>query len=102
MPYLNKGESQLDRIVQSIRELWEGRSHAVGQVTLAAGAATTSVDATNCSPDSKIWLTPRTATAATEFGAGTWYISSVVQGGFVITHVNSGVTTRTFDWGIQG
>jgi hypothetical protein len=96
------GETRLTAIVQSIRELFEGRSHAVGSVTLTTGAATTTVASDLCGEGSKIILTPRTANAAAEIGNGTMYVSSVKAKQFIITHANSGTTGRTFDWALQG
>ena len=102
MSYLHKGETSIERIVQSIRELWEGRSMAVGSVTLTPNEATTVVAAINCGADSKVMLTPRTANAATELGNGTMYVSAVAAGAFTITHANAATTGRTFDWAIRG
>lgn len=80
----------------------QGRSNAVGQVTLRAGQTTTTVTKTehraavNVSQDSEVFLTPRTANAA---GAvATSYISDVSQGSFTITHANAPSTDRTFGW----
>lgn len=93
-------ETSLSRIVQSIRELWEGRSHATGVVSLTAGATTTTVTATNIGASSEIFLSPRTANAA---GAlATTYISSRGGGQFVLTHANAVTTDRTFGWGAFG
>ena len=96
VPYV--GDKDVRRIVQSVRELYEGRSNAVGTATLAANAATTTVAATNCGLGSSVLLTPATSTAATEAGNGTIYVSAVNNGSFVLTHANSAVTTRTFYW----
>lgn len=95
-------EKNLLRIVRAIRDLFEGRSNATGQFTMTLNSATTTVTATNCGLESKIALTPRHANAATEFGAGTWYISAVSQGSFVVTHINSATANRIFDYVIQG
>lgn len=95
-------EKDLRRIVRSIRDLFEGRSNATGQFTMTQSQATTTVTAPNCGSDSKIALIPRTSAAATEYGAGTWYISAVVPGSFTVTHVNSATAGRTFDYVIQG
>lgn len=95
-------ENDLFRIVRAIRDLFEGRSNAVGQFTCATGAATTSVSAANCGSDSKILLTPRHANAAAELGAGTLYVSAVTAGSFTVTHANSATADRTFDYAIQG
>ena len=103
-------ETDLKKINLSIQQLGAGRSNAVGSVTLATGSATTTVSVANgaitqsglIAPGSVPILIPTTANAATEFGAGTWYISAVAKDSFTITHTNSGTTGRTFLWAIVG
>lgn len=97
-------ETDLKKIVLAIQQLAAGRSNAVGTVTLATGAATTVVSTPTgiCAPGSVPILIPTTANAATEFGAGTWYISSVGLSTFTITHTNSATTGRTFLYAIVG
>lgn len=92
----NPKEASTHRIVQAVRELFQGRSNAVGTVTLEAGGTSTSVVAINCGSDSKIFITPTTANAAAEVGAGGLYVSSVSAGAFVLTHANNAQTDRTF------
>lgn len=95
--YLVPDEKNLPRIVQSIRDLYAGRNNCFGEVTLAVSpATTTAVTAPNCSAQSVPLLTPMTANAAAELGAGTMYISSVGQGTFTITHASSANADRTF------
>ena len=93
-----KSETNVSRIVQAVRELFEGRSNAVGSVTLTASSATTVVTAANCGSDSKVFLMPTTANASAEFGNGTIRISSVGLGTFTITHANNAQVDRTFYW----
>ena len=94
------GETRLFFIVQAIRELFEGRSHAKGQCTLTASATTTTVSATNCGPNSEVFLSPRTANAA---GAlATTYVSAVQGGQFTLTHASAVSTDRTFGYEICG
>lgn len=97
-------ETDLKKIVLAIQQLAAGRSNAVGTVTLATGAATTVVTTMPgiCAPGSVPILIPTTANAATEFGAGSLYISSVGLNTFTITHVNSATTLRTFLFAIVG
>jgi hypothetical protein len=103
-------ETDLKKIVLAIQQLASGRSNAVGTVTLATGSATTTVSTANgaltqsglIAPGSVPILVPTTANAATEFGAGAWYISAVAKDSFTITHTNSGTTGRTFLWAILG
>lgn len=93
-------ETDLRRIVRGIRDLFEGRSNAVGRFTCTESAATTVVTAPNCGLESEIFLQPVTANAAAELGAGTIYVSAVAQGAFTVTHANSATANRTFAYRI--
>jgi len=84
------------RILTAIRDLFQGRSNAVGTLTLNTGASTTVVSAQNCGRDSQPILTPLTATAAAELGNGTLYVASVSNGSFTLAHSNSSVSDRRF------
>lgn len=95
---LPDGEQELRRIVFAINQLTQGRSNAVGSVTLTANVGTTTVTATTCGTGSTVLLFPESASAATEFVAGTLRVSTVSNGSFVITHVNSATADRTFRW----
>ena len=90
------------RIAGAIRDLFEGRSNAVGEVTLTTSSATSAVTTLTNGSDSKIFLFPTTANASAEIGAGTIYISAVVQGGFTITHANNAQADRTFFYAALG
>lgn len=90
------------RLAQAIRDLFAGRSNAVGSCTLTANQASTTVTATNCGPDSKIFLTPTTANAAAEIGNGTLRVSAVAAGSFTLVHANNAQNDRTFYWGAFG
>lgn len=102
MPFLQLSDTNLQRIVQSVRELWQGRSNAGGQFTCAISVATTTVTAPNCGATSRIFLTARHINAAAEVGNGTIYVSAVAQGEFTVTHANSATVNRTFDYEIKG
>ena len=95
-------ETRLIRVIQAVRELFEGRSHAVGTVSLAATpATTTTVPAANCGTTSRVLLTPTNLAAAAEIGAGTAYVSSVALGSFVITH-SASASARTMNYAALG
>jgi hypothetical protein len=80
-------ERNPERLSQAIRELFEGRSNAVGTFNLADDPATsTVVEAMNCGVDSQVLLMPRTADAAAALAAGDVYVSAVGQGNFTVTH----------------
>lgn len=102
MPKPAQDETRVFNIVQAVRELFEGRSHAAGQVTLTANAASTTVSSTNIGSAARIALCPRTANASADFGGGALYVSSVVPGSFVITHPNNANADKTFDWHALG
>jgi hypothetical protein len=95
-------EIDLKKIVLAIQQLAAGRSNAVGTVTLATGAATTTVSTPNCAAGSTPMLTPATANAAAELGNATLYVSAVANGSFTITHANSATAGRTFFYAILG
>src|SRR5262245_4146666 len=98
---LSPAERDLFRIVMAVRQLTEGRSNAVGTVTLSPGAASTTVSAPNCARTSAIFLFPQTANAAAAL-ATTWVQPSATPpinpaaGQFVISHANNAQTDRTF------
>lgn len=91
-------ETSVPRLTQAIRDLFSGRSNAVGTVTLTANAASTIVAALNVGKDSKVFLMPTTANGSAEFGNGTIRISSVGAGTFTITHANNANADKTFYW----
>jgi hypothetical protein len=97
---LSPSERDTFKIVTAVRQLMEGRSNAVGSLTLTAGTTSTAVSAPNCGPSSEVFLSPRTANAA---GAlGTTYVSAVASGSFTLTHANAATTDRTFGYETRG
>lgn len=99
---LQRGERDLQRIVDAIIQLNEGRAFSVGDVTLAAGAASTIVSFPNCSKDCRVFLFPQTANAAA--AVPTTYIlrANILQKSFTITHAIAGTTDRTFSFACIG
>ena len=95
-------ETDLKKIVLAIQQLAAGRSNAVGSVTLATGASSTTVPTANCAAGSVPILVPASANAAAEVGNGTMYVSSVANGAFTITHANSATAGRVFLWAVVG
>lgn len=95
-------ETRPQRLAQGIRDLFAGRSNAVGTVTLTANSATTVVSALNVGADSRVFLMATTANAAAEAGGTALRISSVGAGTFTVTHANNSQTDRTFFWGAWG
>jgi hypothetical protein len=95
-------ETDLKKIVLALQQLAAGRSNAVGTVTLATGVATTVVTDKNCAAGSTPLFTPATASAATEVGNGTIYVSAVANGSFTLAHASSATTGRTFLYALHG
>lgn len=94
--YLSPAERDPLKQNTAIRQLIEGRSNAVGSVTLTANAASTVVTAPTCGPQSAVFLCPTTANAAAIVAAT--YVSAVAAGTFTITHTNNANADKTFYW----
>lgn len=91
--------------IDAINRILNGKINIRGTVTLPTDASTTTVvDDPRVGPESIIQLMPTTAAAATEYVTGSVYISDrdTANKQFTITHSNSGVAGRTFDYGIIG
>ena len=99
---LKPNELEPRKIASSINRIIEGRTDNYGSVTLTANTTTTTVTNQWASENSTIVLSPRSANAAAELGAGTAYISTKSNGSFVITHANNAQTDRTFDYAMIG
>lgn len=96
--HLSPGETRIDRIVQAVRQLNQGRDDACGTVTLTPNATSTVVIAPNCSSLSKVQITATSLSAAVV----TSYVSSKANGSFTITHSSSPAIDMTFDWEARG
>ena len=102
MGFLHSGTLNIPEIVQAIRELWQGRSLAGGEFTIAAGATSTTVAAPNCGEGNRILLTPRTANAAAALANVYIPAATVTRGEFVVRHANNAQTDRTFGYECRG
>lgn len=60
---LQPGERDLQRIVDAIMQLVQGRQNSIGDVTLTVGATFTVVAFPNCSKDCRVFLQAQTAAA---------------------------------------
>ena len=87
---------------QVIRGMMDGKTNNVGSFTIATTSATTVVIDFRVGADSVILLSPTTANAATEAGAGVLYVSSVGKKTFTVSHVNSSTSARTFNYAVIG
>jgi hypothetical protein len=88
------------RLVESVNLLGNGRSNAVGTLTLRASQTTTEVMDKRVGLDSVIMLMPTTANAAAALS--TTYVSARSQGSFELTHASNGQTDKTFGYAIKG
>jgi hypothetical protein len=94
----------LRRFSDSYNQLRKGKTENVGEVTLTANAATTTINDSRLSIQSVIVFDPKTANAATEIHSGTMYVLSAnrAEGVFVITHANNAQTDRSFFYAVIG
>lgn len=93
---VNTAERDPAKIAFAINQLAQGRSNAVGSVTLTANAATTTVAAPACGPNSKVFLFPTTANAAAIVAATYVATATVTAGQFIVTHTNNANNDKTF------
>ncbi len=89
-------EKDPTRFALAIQQLQNGRSNATGTVTLAAGVASTTVSAVNCTPNSAVFLFAQTANAAAALPTTYVAPAAISKQQFVISHANSAQTDRTF------
>lgn len=95
-------ETDPRRIAVAVNGILDGRGDHYGSATLTASTATTVVTEARVTDFSTIVLTPTTANAAAELGAGTLYVSAKADGSFTLTHANNAQTDRTFDYTWSG
>ena len=96
--------SWCNNIADVVNRIMDGKTNNTGDVTLTASSATSTVTDHRVGVDSVILFMPTTASAATEFAAGTMYVSSrsIPNRTFTITHVNSATADRTFRYVVIG
>lgn len=94
----------LRRQYEVLQQLRSGKTENVGEVTLTASVASTTVTDIRVSPQSVIVWHPRTANAAAEMAAGTMYVTdaNMANGSFTITHANNAQTDRDFRYAVIG
>jgi hypothetical protein len=91
-------EKDLTKFAAAIQGLAQGRSNAVGVVTLRASQTTTTVLAPNCGAGSAVFLFPQTANAAAVVASTYILAANVAPGNFVITHPSNSNTDKTFSY----
>jgi hypothetical protein len=89
-------EKDLTKFAFALQQLAQGRSNAVGEVTLRAGQTTTTVTNQTCGPESIVLLMPKTANAAAALA--TTYVTATAPGTFKLTHASAASTDRTFGY----
>lgn len=91
-------EDRTEVITGALKDLAQGRGDNGGVVTLASGAASTTVSRVGVAVGDFLGFAPLTANAAAELGNGTMYVLStnITKNQFIITHANNGQTDRTF------
>lgn len=92
-------ETNLTQLVRSLQGLAQGRSNAVGTVTLTPSATTTTVMDPNCAVGTNVQLTALTANAAAAKAA---IFFTTANGSFVINHASAATTDRRFTYALQG
>ena len=97
----SRDETDMHKVLDAIRALAQGQTNAGGVATLLVAAGTTFVTSYPATPQSQVFLTPKTANAAAAIGAGA-YVSSVVKHGFTITHPANAQIDRTFGFVVLG
>ena len=104
--YDKNHENLLRKLLRVVAGIMQGKTNNTGSVTLTANAGSTTVTLppNKLGQDTVILFMPTTANAATEFGAGTIYVSArnVANNTFTITHVNNAQNDRTFNFALIG
>lgn len=90
------------QVASVTNEILQGKLNITTTVTLTANADNTTITDSRISASNAVILLPRTASAATEAGAGTVYVSSQTNGSAVIAHANSATSDRQFTIAILG
>lgn len=81
-----------------------GKMNAIGEVTLTANAATTTITDSRLTRNSLVLFDPMTSNAAAELYGATMYVTDANRrnGEFVITHANNAQSDRTFKYLVIG
>lgn len=90
-------ESEQGRII--INNVMDGKTNNGGEVTLTAGAATTTISDILITTNSRVFLTAMSANAAAALS--TTYFDVPTAGSIVINHANNGQIDRTFAYQVK-
>lgn len=100
LPYQHKRDLPVNihlwNLTDAINGLIDGRGNVTGEVTLTAGATSTTVTDNKFESGMAVVLQPKTANAAAALA--TTYITDAnkTKGAFTITHANAATLDRTF------
>jgi bifunctional N-acetylglucosamine-1-phosphate-uridyltransferase/glucosamine-1-phosphate-acetyltransferase GlmU-like protein len=92
----------LDHLRQVVNNLMRGKTNNFGALTLTANASSTVLTDANIGGSSVILLSPVTANAAAEVGAGTIYPGAPGNQAVTINHANNAQTDRSFNYVVVG
>ena len=82
-------------IARAVNEAFDGATNAIGEVTLTASSATTTLTDTRIGSESIVFLTPLTANAKAEV---TPWQSGATSGSITLNHTNNAQTDRTYGY----
>jgi hypothetical protein len=96
--------SYMRRVLEALQALRLGKTANVGEFTLTANAASSTLSDIRISPQSVIAWHPRTANAAAEIAAGTMFITdaNMSNGSAIVTHANNAQADRSFRYAVIG
>ena len=104
--YLPNERLWITQLAYVINGILKGKTNNIGRCVLSINSDTTTISLPEglIGKDTMVILIPLTAAAATEFGAGTLYVSDrdPVNKQFTITHVNAATTGRQFGYVLIG
>jgi hypothetical protein len=95
--YINLAEKNPLIVNTAIKQLIEGRSNAVGTVTLTTGITTT-VTAVTCGPQSAVFLFPTTANAAAAVTTVSVPSTNIIRGQFIVNHASNANTDKIYNY----
>lgn len=88
------------KVLVPLQNATEGKMNCVGDVTLDANSATTTLSDRRIGPESYIGFMPTTANAAAEID--TLYVTARGDGSCTLNHTNNAQTDRTFTYVVIG
>jgi hypothetical protein len=96
----NSTLDHLARIADCVNNILKGKTNNVGDVTLTASSATTTITDPRIGANSAILMQPTTANAAAALSG--LYFDTPGNGTVVVNHANNGQTDKTFKYVVVG